>query len=277
MRLLHERHGHLRCRTPRAHAASHRRGDPRIAGRQPLPLRRLRSRDPRCAAGGRLMALEHLEKRIAIAPDGSVTAFSGKVEFGQGIRTGFAQIVADELDVPIERVRVVMGETDRVPHDFGTFGSHSTQQEAPAFRRAAAFGRAQLLARAARRLGVGTDRLDTSEGHVVSGATRISYGELVADEPLAGAIPDEVSFPPEQRRRYVGTPLPRVEARDIVTGRATYAADVPLEDMLHGAMARPPVRGATVRGVEAKAARAMPGVVAVVHDGDVVGVVADRA
>lgn len=154
---------------------------------------------------------ERLEQRVAIAPDGAVTAFSGKVEFGQGIRTGFAQIVADELDVPLDRVTVVMGDTDQVPHDFGTFGSHSTQQEAPVLRRAAAFGRAQLLARAARRLGVGTDRLDTSEGQVVSGETRISYGALVAGEPLAGAIPDAVTFLPEARRRYIGRPRPRVE------------------------------------------------------------------
>jgi nicotinate dehydrogenase subunit B len=220
---------------------------------------------------------ERLEQRVAIAPDGAVTAFSGKVEFGQGIRTGFAQIVADELDVPLDRVTVVMGDTDQVPHDFGTFGSHSTQQEAPVLRRAAAFGRAQLLARAARRLGVGTDRLDTSEGQVVSGETRISYGELVAGEPLAGAIPDAVTFFPEARRRYIGRPRPRVEARDIVTGRATYAADVRLPGMLHGAIVRPPVRGAKVTGVDPNAARSMPGVVAVVHDGDIVGVVAERA
>lgn len=220
---------------------------------------------------------ERLEQRIAVGADGSVTALSGKVEFGQGIRTGFAQIVADELDVPLERVTVVMGDTDVSPHDWGTYGSHSTQQEAPIFRRAAAFGRAQLLARAARRLGVAVDRLDTSEGHVVSGDTRIPYGELVGDEPLSGAIPDTVAFLPEDRRRYVGRPRPRVEARDIVTGRATYAADVRLPGMLHGAIVRPPVRGAKVKSVDPAAARAMPGVVAVVHDGDVVGVVAERA
>ena len=223
------------------------------------------------------MAAERLEQRIAIAEDGAVTAFSGKVEFGQGIRTGFAQIVADELDVPLDRVTVVMGDTDRSPHDFGTFGSHSTQQEAPVLRRAAAFGRTQLLARAARRLGVDSGRLDTSDGHVVSGPTRIPYGDLVTGDPLSGAIPDEISFLPEGRRRYVGQPRPRVEARDIVTGRATYAADVRLPGMLHGAIVRPPVRGAKVTSVDATAARSMPGVVAVVQDGDVVGVVAERA
>jgi len=220
---------------------------------------------------------ERLESRIAIAADGAVTAFSGKFEFGQGIRTGFAQIVADELDVPLERVRMVMGDTDLSPHDWGTYGSHSTQQEAPILRRAAAFGRAQLLARASRSLGVKPDRLDTSDGHVVSGPTRIPYGELVADEPLRGAIPDEVAFLPEGRHRYIGKPLPRVEARDIVTGRATYAADVRLAGMLHGAIVRPPVRGAKVKSVDDVAARGMPGVVAVVRDGDLVGVVAERA
>jgi nicotinate dehydrogenase subunit B len=220
---------------------------------------------------------ELLEDRLAIAADGAVTALSGKVEFGQGIRTGFAQIVADELDVDLARVTVVMGDTDLSPHDFGTFGSHSTQQEAPVLRRAAAFGRAQLLARAAKRLGVNADRLDTSKGHVVSGSQRIPYGELVAGAPLSGAIPDDIAFLPVERRRYVGRPLPRVEARDIVTGRATYAADVQLDGMLHGAIVRPPVRGAKVKRIADAAARAMPGVVAIVHDGDLVGVVAERA
>src|SRR5438045_6940688 len=182
---------------------------------------------------------ERLEDRIAISADGAVTAASGKVEVGQGIRAGFAQSVADELDVRVDRVRMVMGDTDLSPHDWGTYGSHSTQQEAPILRRAAAFGRAQLLARASRSLGVKVQQLDTSEGHVVSGATRIPYGELVADAPLAGAIPEHVAFLPDGRHRYIGKPLPRLEARDIVTGSATYAADVRLAGMLHGAIVRP--------------------------------------
>ena len=83
----------------------------------------------------------NVEERIRIEPDGSVTAFSGKIEFGQGIRTAFAQLVANELDVPVERVHVVLGDTAPVPFDFGTFGSNSVAQEAPALRLAAAFAR----------------------------------------------------------------------------------------------------------------------------------------
>src|SRR5205823_11853124 len=84
---------------------------------------------------------EKLERRIRIERDGTVTALSGKIDFGQGLRTAFAPIVADELDVPIERVQVVLGDTDQVPFDFGTFGSHSVAQEAPLLRQALAFAR----------------------------------------------------------------------------------------------------------------------------------------
>ena len=94
--------------------------------------------------------------------------------------------MADELDVPIERVQMVMGDTDLSPHDWGTYGSHSTQQEAPILRRAAAFGRAQLLARASRSLGVPAARLDTSDGHVVSGV--YTFGVRVAAPPPTEAV-----------------------------------------------------------------------------------------
>lgn len=218
-----------------------------------------------------------LEDRIRIEPDGTVTALSGKIEFGQGIRTAFAQVVADELDVPLDRVRVILGDTAQVPFDRGTFGSHSVAQEAPVLRRAAAFARTQLLERAGGRLGVPVERLDTKDGYVVSdGAGRVGYGELIDGAPLQGAIPEDVPLLPDERRRYLGRPMSRLEARDIVTGSATYVADVRLPGMLHGAIVRPPVRDARVRSVDHKAARAMPGVVAVVRDGDLVGVVAER-
>ncbi len=187
-------------------------------------------------------APERVERRIRVEPDGTVVALSGKVEFGQGIRTAFAQLVADEMGVPIERVRVVLGDTDQVPWDMGTFGSRSVAQEAPALRRAAAYAR-ELVARGA---------------------------------PVEGEVPDDVTLRPDGERRYVGMPMPRLEARDIVTGAVTYVADVRLPNMARGAVVRPPARGARVREVDDAAARAMPGVVAVVRAGDFVGVVAER-
>ena len=81
---------------------------------------------------------------------------------------------------------------------------------------------------------------------------------------------------PETRRKYSGRPTPHVEARDIVTGRATFVADIRLPGLARGAMVRPPARGAKLRSVDDSTARKMPGVVAVVRQGDVVGVVAER-
>jgi CO/xanthine dehydrogenase Mo-binding subunit len=219
---------------------------------------------------------ERLEQRIRIEPDGAITALSGKIEFGQGIRTAFAQIVADELDVPIERVNVVLGDTDLVPFDAGTFGSHSVAQETPLLRNAAAFARRELIERASAKLGLTQEKLDTEAGAVVGGGKRVPYAELVDSEPLAGTVPDRVAVMPEERRRYAGRPMPHVEAHDIVTGRATFVADVRLPGMARGAIVRPPARGAKLRSVDDTAARKMPGVVAIVRQGDVVGVVAER-
>jgi len=219
---------------------------------------------------------ERIEQRIRVEPDGTVIAFSGKIEFGQGIRTAFAQIVADELDVPIERVNVVLGDTDQVPFDFGTFGSHSVAQEAPLLRKAAAFARQELMDRASAKLGVPKETLDTEAGTVVGGGKRVPYADLLDSEPIAGVIPDGVALMPEGRRRYSGRPMPHLEAQAIVTGQATFVADIRLPDMARGAMVRPPTRGAKLRSLDDAKARAMPGVIAVVRDGDVVGVVAER-
>src|SRR5947207_6821436 len=185
---------------------------------------------------------DRVEERIRVEPDGTVVALSGKIEFGQGIRTAFAMLVADEMDVPIERVRVVLGDTGQVPWDMGTFGSRSIAQEAPALRRAAAYAR-ELRRRGAK---------------------------------IEGVIPDDVPLRPEAERRYVGKAVPRIEARVIMTGRATYFADVRLPNMAYGAIARPPQRDAALKRVDDKAARAMPGVITVVRDGDLLGVVAER-
>ena len=187
-------------------------------------------------------APERVEQRIRVEADGAILVLSGKIEFGQGLRTAFTQLVADEMDVPMERVRVVLGDTDLVPWDMGTFGSRSVAQEAPLLRRAAAFAR-ELLARGAK---------------------------------VEGVVPADVKLRPDAERRFVGKPMPRVEARDIVTGRATYVADVRLANMAYGAVVRPPSRGATARSVDDTAARGMPGVVAIVREGGFVGVVAER-
>ena len=219
-----------------------------------------------------------IEHRIRLDADGGVTAFSGKVDFGQGIRTALTQVVAEELDVPFETVRLVMGETDVVPFDAGTWHSDSVHLDGAALRRAAAAARQQLVARASARLGLDPAALETTAATVRArrDGSAVTYAELAAEGPLTGPIADEVRVKAPADMRVIGTSLRRIEAPDLVSGRATFVADVRLPGMLRGAMLRPPVRGAVLRSLDDRAARAMPGVVAVVRDGDIVAVVADR-
>src|SRR5438128_2705748 len=216
-----------------------------------------------------------VEQRIRFEADGTVTACSGKIEFGQGIRTAFAQIVAEELRLDPERVRVVMGDTAQVPFDRGTFGSRSIAQDGDALRKAAAYAREQLLARASAKLGVPRERLTVADGAVRDGSRSLAYTVLAGEPPLAGEVPEDVPVTPPAERRVVGRASARVEARDIVTGRARFVADVRLGGMLHGKRLQPPVRGARIRSLDDTAARALKGV-SVVRDGDFVGVVAER-
>src|SRR5581483_257974 len=165
----------------------------------PVPLRRVSARRARCQEGGRWMSTtpgarpwpdkppERLEQRIAIERDGTVVARSGKVEYGQGIRTGFAKMVAEELCVPVERVRVELGETDRVPWDMGTFGSMSTAVDGKSLRAAAAFARTLLIDRASRHLGIPASDLTARHGSVFARDGRsVPYQQLTAGSPLTG-------------------------------------------------------------------------------------------
>ncbi len=219
---------------------------------------------------------EQLEKRIVIQPDGEVVARSGKVEFGQGIRTGFRRIVAHELRLPEEAVRVELGETDVVPWDAGTFGSMSTQTDGRALRLAAAYAYKLLRERAAVQLGVSAAELAAEGGsfRTLDGRTA-SYAELAAQAPLAGPLPEASDitlapgpdFDPE---------ADRVEAKALVLGQVRYPHDVRLPGMLRGHVLPPPRSGAHLVSLDDTAAKAVPGVVAVVHDGDFVGVLAER-
>jgi nicotinate dehydrogenase subunit B len=218
---------------------------------------------------------DRLEQRIAVERDGTITARSGKVEYGQGIRTGFAHIVAEELNLPAAWVRVELGETARVPWDMGTFGSMSTAIDGVNLRKAAVFARQQLVARARDLLNTGANDMAVEDGRVIAPDGRsLSFVELTAGEPLTGEVPDEVAGSAQ------GSPADyrpeRTEGLAIVTGTARYPADVRLPGMLYGHVLRPARHGSVLQALETSAAEAMPGVVAVVREGDFVGVVAER-
>jgi isoquinoline 1-oxidoreductase len=215
---------------------------------------------------------------ITLRPDGRVIAYAGKVEYGQGIRTGLAIEVADELRVPLESVEVILADTDLVPWDMGTFGSQSTARVGLQLRKAAATAREALLELAADRLDLPASDLAASSGHVAArgdGAKSVAYGELIANATITRDVIDDVALTPQPAFTVMGGQHQRIDAYDRVTGRAKYSQDVALEGMLFAAVLREPSRGARLVSADTSIAERMPGVASVVRDEGLVAVLAD--
>lgn len=227
------------------------------------------------------IASDTVDTYLELDADGRVTAYAGKVELGTGVRTALAQIVAEELDVPFERVTLVQGDTATTPDQGTTAGSKTLQVAGPLLRQAAAEARRVLTGRAAGRLGVPVGALNVVDGVVrAPSGEGIGYGEL-ATGPFGVAVDGDAPVKAVSERRIVGQSVPRVDLLTKLTGGEAFVQDVRLPGMLHGRVVRPHVRtaegvGARVLGVDASRLRDMPGVVAVVRDGDFIGVVAER-
>lgn len=230
---------------------------------------------PPILAGAEAVDDQPLEAWLHLGADGIATGFTGKVEYGQGIRTGFAQVIAEELDLPLDRVRIVMGDTDRVPFDAGTYASLSTEMMRPRFQRAAARARVLLQRRAAQRWNVPEDQARLQDGQVHGPAGQsIELGMLIADAPLIDVLEYEPESKPISEQKWVGKDIPRIDGIERVTGAAVYGTDLTSPEMLHGAVLRSPTWGARLISVDVTQAESAPGVVRVVRKGDFVGVVA---
>jgi CO/xanthine dehydrogenase Mo-binding subunit len=210
---------------------------------------------------------------LRIGPDGRVGCFVGKVEMGQGNMTALAMLAAEELDVPLDRVDMLMGDTDLCPWDGGTGGSLSMWQFGPVLRGAGAEARAVLLQLAGERLQVPVDRLEVKAGVVsVKGdpAKQVAYSELVQgkriERHLAVVLPKPVSA-----YTLVGKSAPRKDALEKVSGTARFSADQGLPGTLHACIVRPPAHGATLKSADTSAAERVPGV-RVLRDGNLVAV-----
>ncbi|HEX5938870.1 MAG TPA: molybdopterin cofactor-binding domain-containing protein, partial [Dehalococcoidia bacterium] len=215
---------------------------------------------------------------LTVNPDGTVTAYAGKVEYGQGIRSGLAIEVAEELRVPLASVEVVLGDTARVPWDMGTFGSQSTARIGLELRKAAATAREALVELAVDLLDVPASQLRAADGRVSSLTDQshsAAYADLVGSHAMEREINPDVALTPQPAFTVMGEDLPRVDAIARVTGQAVYSQDVVVEGMLFAAVLRRPARGARLQSVDASAARTMPGVVAVVEEDDLVAVLAE--
>lgn len=212
-----------------------------------------------------------------IGPNGRVGCFVGKIEMGQGAMTALAMLAAEELDVPLERVDMLMGDTDLCPWDQGTWGSLSVWQFGPVLRGAAAEARAVLLQLAAERLDAPVARLQVQAGIVsVTGAParRVGYGELVQGKRIEKHLSD-VQVKPVSQFTQVGKDALRKDGRAKVTGSAKFAADILPPGTLQACVLRPPAHGARLLAVDASEAERLPGV-RVLRDGDLVAVLHAR-
>jgi len=219
-----------------------------------------------------------LSRWLSINRDGTVTIFPGKVEIGQGILTALTQIVAEELDIAIDRIRLAPASTAYSPDEGMTSGSRSIQEGGMALRYAAAEAREILLERAAAQLGVSVEQLAVSDGEVrARGGGRTTYWEVASQALLQReATPGMVAKSPTEHS-IVGTSLPRRDIPSKVTGVPSYVQDMELPGMLHGRIVRPPSRKAKLVALDDEnEVRALPGFSALVRDGNFLGVIAER-
>jgi CO/xanthine dehydrogenase Mo-binding subunit len=191
--------------------------------------------------------------------------------------TALAQIAAEELDLPLERIKMISGDTGRTPNEGQTAGSQSVENSGTALRMAGAEVRALLIDLGAKRLGVAADQLTVADGVIsASDGRKVGYGELVAGLDLNREASAKTPPKPPAGHKIVGKSIARVDIPAKVTGGVAFVQDMRLPGMLHGRVVRPPRYGSKLDSVDAAAAKAMPGVVAVIRDGSFVGVVAER-
>ena len=211
---------------------------------------------------------------LRIGEDGRVTCFTGKIEMGQGIITSLAQMLAEELDVPLRSVDMVMGDTDLCPWDMGTFGSRSTKYFGPPLREAAAQARAVLLELAAEQLQLPAERLKGKEGVVFDAEkpqNQISYAQLAAGKSIEKRVEKKPSLKSPRAFTLSGKPAGRTDALEKVTGHSKFAGDIRLPGMLYARILRPPAHGAVLKKVDTSAAEKVKGA-QVIRAGDWVAV-----
>jgi nicotinate dehydrogenase subunit B len=226
---------------------------------------------------GSLKASPYLDSWIRIDADGSITVFTGKAELGQGFKTAFQQIAAEELDVRFASLKVVTADTKLTANEGYTSGSHSMQDSGTAIQHAAAQAREILVAEAAKRLDLPAENLRTENGAVIApDGRRLGYGDLVASDMLHVQAQAKSKLKDPATFTVMGQSVPRIDIPAKVTGGQAYVHDMRLPGMVHARVVRPPSYGAQLTDCDTAVVEKMPGVVKVVRDGNFLAVVADK-
>jgi CO/xanthine dehydrogenase Mo-binding subunit/aerobic-type carbon monoxide dehydrogenase small subunit (CoxS/CutS family) len=219
-----------------------------------------------------------LDSWIRITQDGTITVFSGKVEYGQGLKTALAQIAADELDVSLERIQMVMGDTEQTPNEGMTVGSMSLQTSGNAIRQAAAEARQVMLNLALEELEAYPENLAVEDGQIIDreSGRKIDYWTLQGGKDFDYEIRGAAQPKTADAYKLVGKTAPHLDTLKKVTGNYDFVQDLELEDMAHGRVVRPPSYHSRLVSVDLAAVEQMPGVLKVVRDGSFLGVIAVR-
>jgi nicotinate dehydrogenase subunit B len=224
--------------------------------------------------GGRPGLPSDFNAFLRIGEDGRVTCYTGKIEMGQGPITSLPQMLADELEAPLDSVDIVMGDTDLCPWDMGTWGSMTTRFFGPPLRAAAAEAKAVLIELAAESLKLPKEQLTAKDGVIFNQKDekqRVTYGQLAKGQKIERHLTVKPTLKDPSQFTVVGKPLVRRDAEAKVTGKAQYAGDIRLPGMLYAKILRPPAHGAKLKSVDTAPAGEIAGV-RIIQDGDLVAV-----
>jgi isoquinoline 1-oxidoreductase len=221
---------------------------------------------------------------VAVLASGEALAFNGHVDLGTGVRTALGQIVAEELDLPLASVRVMLGHTGCAPNQGPTIASATIQISAVPLRKAAAQAASHLRTLAAGRLGVAADQVRSDAGIYSACGRQLSQAQLLEGQRIVLTLAEDMQTKPADRYRLVGRHAPRVDIPHKASGRLTFVHDMRVPGMLHGRVVRPPYAGRdsgshvgrSLLSVERDSIAGIPGIVDVVTAGDFIGIVAER-
>jgi nicotinate dehydrogenase subunit B len=215
---------------------------------------------------------DDLNAYLIVGEDGTVTCLSGKIEMGQGVITSLPQMLAEELEVPLKSVNIVLGDTDLCPWDMGTFGSRSTKFYGPLLRAAAAKAREILIELAAEQLALSKDKLTVKEAFVLeknNPENKVSYASLARGKRIEHHLEKDAPLKSVSDFTVCGQPRFRTDSQEKVTGNAKFTGDIRLEGLLYARILRPPAHRAQLKSVDISEAERMKDV-QVVREGDLI-------
>lgn len=221
----------------------------------------------------------NIDAWLEVLANGQVRIFTGKLELGQGISTAIAQVAAEELDLAMENVEIVLADTVRTPNEGYTVGSGSIEQSAMAVRFAAAAARHKLLELAAQQLNIPIDQLTMNAGKITnnSGERSVTFFQLLNGKQLTDKIQAPVALKPKDSYKLVGKAIPRNDIKRMVRGESVYIQDLRFPGMVHASIIRPPAYEAKLLQLDEKAIQKdIPGILKTVVNGSFAGVIAQE-